>query len=215
MNQLAPDFETIEYCVAAAFELNKRVTSFSANDLAKILTGFMRLHFHPSDECLRRIVGHACDLLIGDEILQEQCEKEFIGLKKWTQLRGFKAEAELEEIDDPHHFTKRKLVRTVTGVMYENQHPEDPKFLKKRMEKFTGEELAALLFALAQLGVKESTGKFFDFVKEEILREAVSLNVRCDLTFQKRCNRSPLSCLSLCGLWPLMNNWIKISSLNP
>ena len=167
-----------EYCVRASLTLNTRVTSFTANDLAKMVSGFMMLHFHPGEPCLRRVIDHAIDILLGDGILQEQSEADFLTVEQWLRIRGFKARAELDDIDRPQHSRNQKKVKDLKQIIKGAADREHPDHQKLILKNFTGEELASFMFSLAQFDVPRQTEKLFDYTKEEIMRDAMQLNVR-------------------------------------
>lgn len=178
-----------------------------------MVISFSRLHFHPKDAILRRVMSHATDILLGDDILQPQIQKNFLDLEQWLIHRGFEAEADLDAIEEPDDFTNRKRVKELKSVLAESRAREKGKYLKTKMENFTGEELAALLFGLAQLDIPKQSFKFFDFTKEEIMRDAVQLSVwplTASCMLHEVCSRR-LNCRLLCGLSPSMVNWTNDS----
>ena len=171
-----------EYCAEASIELSIRVTSFTAHDLAKMISGFMMLHFHPGKSCLQRVIDHAIDILLGEGILQEQSEAYFLTVEQWLKIRDFKAHAELDDIHDPQRYRNRRKVKGLKRIITGSADREHPDHQKQIFDNFTGAELAAFMFSLAQLNVPKQTEKLFDYTKEEVMRDAVQLNVR-----QSRC----------------------------
>ena len=178
LESLSPAFEIQDYFVAVAFELAKRTTQFTANDLSKILLGFLRMHFHPGDFCLKRVMAHATDILLGDDILQPQLVDDYVSIDEWRKLRGLTAEAELDDLENAEYFTTRKTIKSLKSKIEESYYLEDPKYQKCKMENFRGDEIASLLFALAQLDTTDHIAKFFEFTKQEIMRDTVHLDVR-------------------------------------
>lgn len=170
-----------QICSAAAIELTKRVRCFTANDLARIIFGFCRLHFHPQDECISKVISHSLDILLEDEIIQSSdaviTVESYNELEYSTKMQGMIARAQLEDLRKPFHFKNRTKLKQLKNAIENEQCPENLSYQKQRYDNFKGFELASLVFALAQMQIESVGDKFFDFVKEEIMRESVPLDV--------------------------------------
>lgn len=178
-----------QICSAAAIELTKRVRCFNANDLARITFGFCRLHFHPQEECISKVISHSLDILLEDEIIQSSdavlSVESYNQIEYSTKMQGMIARAQLDDLRKPFHFTNRTKLKQLKNAIATEQCPENLSNQKQQYDNFKGYELAALVFALAQMQIESVGDKFFDFVKEEIMRETISLDVSFCFDFFK------------------------------
>eukprot|EP00210_Caulerpa_lentillifera_P003525 g3364.t1 len=186
MSKLPETSMKIQMCSAAAIELTRRVSYFNANDLARMMFGLCHLHYHPGNECISKVISQSLDILLEDEIVQSTdaitSVETYNEFELSTKIKGMMAKAELDDLKKPFHFTNRTKLKHLKNAIATEQFPETSNHQKHQYENFKGYELAALIFSLAQMQLGSLDDKFFEFVKEEIMRDSIPLDV-FELTF--------------------------------